>query len=553
MFYLKYLFAEIFRRLGKTFTIVSGLAIASAIIVLIMSISQSLSESQKKVLNPLENVGTDILVSRSVSADKLSEMDETTSKEYREENRVDMNLSKLGNPGETFSSDQFLPGTMLTFEANTTDKLDKNTVTNSAKGLILNISHREGTVPNVTAEFETGGEKIQVNQEIAPMSDADRAAGDAARQKAQVEIQAKGLDPHSEEARQLEREAMNAAMPDRFKRFSGEVTTERRKYTQDVGPISTDIKTENYSISGVDTTKTDIGLILPSQITDGKYFDGIEGQIIVNRSYADKQSKKVGDKIALNKVEYIVVGIVDPKLYTNTTDFYLPLAELQKISGKTDRVNILLVKIANAKSVDEASKTLEQLFTGAKVINSKDTAQKVSGSLIQASNLTKKFIGVTSIIIIFAAFVIVSLLTISSINKRVREIGTLKAIGWSNAEVVRQIVSESIVLGLFGAVLGIGLGLVAIAVLNHYNISFDATVQSMNSSASNMLGRFMRPNETSQATANVETSVQLNVAISYTILLIGAGVAVLGALVSGFFAALKVSRLKPQVALRNLE
>ncbi|PJA37102.1 hypothetical protein CO181_04900, partial [candidate division WWE3 bacterium CG_4_9_14_3_um_filter_43_9] len=64
MFYLQYLKAELLRRFGKTFTITFGLAIASAIIITIISASQSLSQAQEKVLNPLENVGTDIMVTR---------------------------------------------------------------------------------------------------------------------------------------------------------------------------------------------------------------------------------------------------------------------------------------------------------------------------------------------------------------------------------------------------------------------------------------------------------------------------------------------------------
>jgi ABC-type lipoprotein release transport system permease subunit len=301
----------------------------------------------------------------------------------------------------------------------------------------------------------------------------------------------------------------------------------------------------------VDTSKTDIGLILPSQITIGSWFSGEDNQIIINKSYADKYGKKVGDEIILSNTKYKVIGIVEPKLYTNTTDFYLPISVLQKITGNENRINILLVKTTNANLVEQASSKLGELFTGATIVNSKDTAQKVTGSLVQAANLTNKFIGITSIIVVIASFIIVSLLVISAINKRVREIGTLKAIGWSNLEVIRQILSESIVLGILGAALGVVLGICAILILNHYNISFNATISSLNSTASNFFGRMDRAR--SSSTPSLETSVQLKVGINYVILALGAAVALSGAILSGFFAALKVSRLKPQVALRNLE
>ncbi|MFA5927598.1 MAG: FtsX-like permease family protein, partial [Patescibacteria group bacterium] len=473
MFYLNYLFAEVFRRWGKTLIITLGLSIASAIIILIISISNALSRAQETVLNPLANVGTDIMVTRSVNADNPRDLDESTRNEMMTQNRISMDLSKLGNPGEKFSNDSFLPGTMLTFVSNSVDSLDKSLIANYATGLILNVSHQEGTIPKVTTSIETGGETINVEQNIAPMTDVEREAINSAREKARAEIQTRGLDPKSEEAREIDRKYMDAAMPERFSKMRASVTTEKRLITKDVGPISTDINTYTLSVAGVDTSKSDIGLILPNQIVEGDFFSG-DNQIVINKSYADKEGRKVGEKISLNKKEYTVVGIVSPRLYTDAADLYLPLTELQDISGKSDRINIILVKSANANAVEETSKKMEGLFAGATVMNSHDTAKQVSGSLISAANLTNRFIGLTSVIVVVAAFIIVSLLTVSSINKRTREIGTLKAIGWSNSEVLRQIVVENIALGVIGAIVGVGFGVLAILILNKYNISLSA-------------------------------------------------------------------------------
>lgn len=545
MFYLKYLSSEILRRWGKTVTVSLGLAIASAIIVLIVSFSQALSLAQSKVLSPLENVGTDMMLTRSVDQENTGELDEAARTEMMSENRITTDLSKLGKPGDDFKMDTFLPGTLLTFESSTTDKLDKGLVADYAQGLIMSVAHQEGKIPEVTAQFETGGETINVEQDIAPMSDEERAAVDAARQKIQQEMKDKGIDPRSQEGRQYERDATNSAMPERFSKMRAQVQTERRTYTQNVGPISTDISTQNLTVAGVQTDKQDIGLILPSQIVEGKYFDG-DNQIIVNKAYAQKQSKKVGDKITLSNKEYDIVGLVEPKLYTNTADLYLSLGELQKIAGRENRINLLLIKSTKANSVEEAASKLKGVFTGAKITSSADTAKQVSGSLVSAANLTNRFILLTSVIVILSSFIIVSLLTVASINKRTREIGTLKAIGWSNAEVIRQIVAENLMLGIIGAVFGVILGSLSIFVLNKFDISFSANIENA-SSGFGMMRRFV------EQSAGQTASVDLDVAYSIVVFATGAGVAIIGAVVSGFFAALKASRLRPQVALRNIE
>ena len=46
----------------------------------------------------------------------------------------------------------------------------------------------------------------------------------------------------------------------------------------------------------------------------------------------------------------------------------------------------------------------------------------------------------------------------SAVGRRTREFGTLKAIGWTSRRVVRQVLGESIVTGLIGGAIGIGLG-----------------------------------------------------------------------------------------------
>ncbi|MFA6909202.1 MAG: FtsX-like permease family protein [Patescibacteria group bacterium] len=552
MFYIRYLWAELTRRSGKTLMISLGLGMASAVIIVIISISQSLSTAQDTVLNPLQNVGTDIMVSRSLDPETIQTLDDSAREEMLQDNRITTDLAKLGNPGEAFSTDNFLPGTLLTFDQGEMDKLDSSLVANSAAGLVMNVAHQEGTIPQVTAEFETGGETFQVNTDIAAMTSAEQAAVDAARNAAMTKIQSQGLDPQSAAARKIMEEAMNAAMPERFKRQTTEFVAPKRIFRQEVGPITTDISTEGYTVAGVDTTKTDIGLILPGEITSGTYFTGAD-QAVVNTSYADKNNIAVGDKLTLAGKELTVVGLVQPKLYSQTADVYLPLKDLQTLSGRENRINVMLIKSTSADAVDETSTALESVFAGAEVTDAQDTAKEVTGSLVNAANLTNKFIGITSVIVIAAAFVIVSLLTILSVNKRVREIGTLKAIGWSNTKIVRQIISENVVLGILGALIGIGLAVGAILILNRADITLSATVANSTDGGFGFARRIFSGSEAASEQSGVATSVTLNIAYSYLVLLMGSAVALLGAMVSGTFAALKASKMKPQEALRNLE
>ena len=61
---------------------------------------------------------------------------------------------------------------------------------------------------------------------------------------------------------------------------------------------------------------------------------------------------------------------------------------------------------------------------------SQELADRVSGSLVDAKNLSDKLGTALTIVALVAAFLIASLLTLSSVTKRTRELGTLKALGW---------------------------------------------------------------------------------------------------------------------------
>jgi len=573
MFYLRYLKNELVHRIGKTITISLGLAIASAIIIVIISTSQSLSSTQETVLNPLENVGTDILVTRTVDMEK-GPRDMDAGYDYLRENIVTTDLSQYGSAGDTFTRDVFLSGSLLSFPAEEATNLDESLVDDYALGLILNVTHQEGEIPEIISEIETGGETIEIEGqevevggetieimgEIAPLTYEEEEALSAVKGSVHEDLRARGIDPKSSEGRLEMMEAINDAMPERFSNYGQTITTDKqifrtgdRTFTTDkkiirteVETPETNIQTENFTVAGVDITEDDIGLVLPEQVIEGSFISE-SNQVVVSVSYASSEEINVGDSLVLNENEYSVVGIVEPKLYTNSADIYLTLDELQRISEREDKINIMLVKSADAYSVDDVSSQMDGLFAGAQVTDSSDTAEEVTGSLIEAANLTDRFVGLTSIIVIIAAFIIVSLLTVLSVNKRTREIGTLKAIGWSNRTVVRQILMENIVLGVIGATLGVGLGIVSIAVLNNFDISFSAEfAQSNLDTMSKMIGIGA---ETDPATA----SFDLQIIYTNIILLIGSLLALAGSIIAGTIAAFKSSRMKPSEALRYLE
>ncbi len=239
--------------------------------------------------------------------------------------------------------------------------------------------------------------------------------------------------------------AFAKCLPARLRQFRRTITTPQQTLKQVLAPPQTNIKSSAYAIGGVDQTKPDIGLVTPAQVTSGRYLSTAGGrEALVGTSYAANHKLKVGSTITLNGTTFTVVGLVQPPLGGQTADVYLPLKQLQTLAHEPGLANVALVRATNSSSVGTVQREITQNLGGASVASAKQVADRISGSLVDASNLAHNLGLVIAIVVAAAAFLLAIVLTLSSVGKRVRELGTLKALGWSQRLVVRQVVAESL-------------------------------------------------------------------------------------------------------------
>src|ERR1700744_6564972 len=87
------------------------------------------------------------------------------------------------------------------------------------------------------------------------------------------------------------------------------------------------------------------------------------------------------------------------------------------------------------------------------------------------------FTFVSFVMVIIVLFTVVNTMSMS-VMERTPEIGTLRAIGVKKSGIVRQFVSEGMILGLIGATLGIVLGLVVARLVNHAGLTWQPPGQA---------------------------------------------------------------------------
>jgi ABC-type lipoprotein release transport system permease subunit len=592
-----YVWHELQRRWSRTLVTALGLAAGVGLVMGIVGVSNGLSNAQSQVLSPLSSVGTDIVVERTVGVADTSGSSTTTtttpgpsgggggggggggffagganaganasdrSALASNNSSILTDLSKLGPPGTQYSNDFFVNGTLITFpQQAVTDVAKIKGVEAAVPALSLQALHETGTVPQITDTVTTGGQTITSTQRPAPLTAAEQASVRAC-------LQSSGAFPTTPPAdgggtgsaggatgpggggggdvAGRFGAAFTQCLPQRFQQYVSQVVVPQQTITRVLNPPQTNTQTASYTVAGVDPSNSTSGLITKAQLVSGTWFTASPAnEILVSSAYASSNNIKVGQTWTINKTGYTVVGLVNPTLSGDTADIYFDLATVQSASSQPARVNEVLVKVNKSTNVDAVAAAIKKELPGATVLTSKQLAGQVNGSLANAKKLASGLGTALAVIILVAALLIAVLLTLSSIAKRVREIGTLRAIGWSRGRVVSQVLAEMLGIGVVGAALGVVLGLAICAGVNAFGPTLSYTVAGAVVGASSASGLVH-----SAPAASITKSIQLHTSISVLTVLVAVVIAIIGALLAGLAGAWRASRLSPTTALRDL-
>jgi ABC-type antimicrobial peptide transport system permease subunit len=490
MFYVTYMLAELRRRSGRTVLTALGLAIGVALVVTVSALSTGLDRAQAAILEPLTGVGTDMSVSRPID---FSDTGPGGFQGLSEEER--QKLQEENGGGRLGLTDLGEPGT----------KFSRDTFVSTAQ---LSFSASE----------------------VAKIRALDG-----------VESTAGGLTLNSIH---IEGTVPEGTQPETQPGGSGAGPGLR------VGPDNIDATA--ISVAGVDERNQALGAITPGQVESGRYFRaGDTREAIVNESYASREGIGLGDTVSLGEKKFTVVGIAETPLGGQSSDVYVKLSQLQELADRAGRVNTVYVRAESSDDVAAVADAIERSFDGASVTTAEDLADRVSGTLVDAKNIAGTLGTALMVVGLLSAFLIASLLTLSSVTKRIRELGTLKALGWPQRLVVRQVTGESLLQGLLGGGLGVVLGIGGALLVGALAPTLEATVSSGEDQAG-AGPRFIGPFGQG-AVETPSTDVALDAPVSVGLVLAAVGLALLGGLVAGAIGSLRAARLRPADALRHID
>ncbi|MEW6583109.1 MAG: ABC transporter permease [Actinomycetota bacterium] len=491
MFYLSYMLSELRRRRGRTILTAVGLAVGVALVVTVNAVSSGLDTAQQKVLAPLTGVGTDMTVTRPLTIGSGGFADLTPAEQRR--------LREQAGPGPRLSLRDREPGS----------KIDVDTFAPTSQLTFASAETRE----------------------VAAIDGVERAAGSLRLNAVHISGTVPEID--------VTRRGVPGGPPPGGAFGDGGIDFTSR------------------SVTGVDPAAPEIAAVTPSQLVTGSWFSatGKPRQAIVSSAYAGTEGIAVGDAISLGGKRFTVIGIASSPIGGTASDVYVKLATLQQVAGYAKQVNAIHVRAESTDDVAPVAAKVAEGLDGAQVTTAADLADRVGGSLRDTRDLSSTLGTVLAIVGLVAAVLIASLLTLASVSKRVRELGTLKALGWSRGAVVRQITGESLVQGLLGGVAGAVIGIGVALAIDASGWTLQASVAADTASAAapaggppvGAFGLGRAAITTGSETVDIATSP------SFAMVLAAVGLAVLGGLVAGAAGSLRAARLRPAVALRTVE
>ncbi|MFJ6982163.1 MULTISPECIES: ABC transporter permease [unclassified Streptomyces] len=311
----------------------------------------------------------------------------------------------------------------------------------------------------------------------------------------------------------------------------------------------------SYSVYGTDVTRPELGPLTSSKITSGRTFKTAETDAkvaVLDAAYAKEKKLKTGSTVTIKKVKFEVVGVATADSGDSAANVYIPLKQAQTLSDSKDKVTTIYVQATDSQQIDGVKSAIQKNVSGTTVTTSADLADTVSGSLSTASSLATSVGKWLSIAVLIAAFLVAGLLTSSAVSRRVREFGTLKALGWKSGRVTRQVVGEAMVNGLLGGALGIALGLAGAYAVTAVSPTLQAQLGGGGGQGGGPGGGggFGGPG---RQTAAKTLEVALTAPVSVTTVAVAVGLAVAGGLIAGAFGGWRASRLRPADALRRVE
>jgi putative ABC transport system permease protein len=293
------------------------------------------------------------------------------------------------------------------------------------------------------------------------------------------------------------------------------------------------------TIMGVDLSQPSLGPIKVKEwLKDGRFPDK-EGEVVLEKHYAKFHHTKLGDAMTIGGQPFTVVGLLEIKEGSQiaSANIYLPLKDAQQLSGNVDGINIVYLRLQNPSLLGQVKSRIGKELPAASVTSSDSFLELMGG----VSKISDQFSWLASLVALGGAVFLIIKTMLGNLVARSSEIGILKAVGWTERNVQKQLMAEALLQSFAGGIIGVVVG---------YAISYCLGFLSIPVSTPWEIG--LTPAFAKDAATAATTVVRLPVSISAALSSGALALSLAAGALASFFMGRRTSRMKPVDILRKL-
>jgi len=306
------------------------------------------------------------------------------------------------------------------------------------------------------------------------------------------------------------------------------------------GMFSTFVETTNIRLNGVypDRELKTVPL-LPSRVTNGTKKTLEKGEIWIPELMSKSMKVNIGDTVVIvatnkdgsvNGKQFKVSGVLESITGPGGRDGYIHIEDaMETLRMEEMEISEVAIRLKDFSRLHTFSDKLEGILSEeinkqGKPIYEVHTWEKLSPfyNIARMIDVMSFFIKLMLIAVVLISIMNVMIM---AVYERIREIGTIAAIGTLPGKILSMFLVEGFCLGAMGAVAGNILGIVIILILNRFGITFD-------------FGR--------------QTGLVLHATIASSDVLVISLIVIFISVVASLQPAFKASRMEPINALRHV-
>jgi len=197
-------------------------------------------------------------------------------------------------------------------------------------------------------------------------------------------------------------------------------------------------------------------------------------EVVVGPSLADQYSLSVGSTVKIQDNDLTVVGILDTSSAILTRAIILPLRVAQQVYLPTHPswINMIVVEPEDENMEKAVAENIESNIGGIEALTA-DERNEIIAPLL--SDIEMWNLGIRGMLF-FLSMILVTTVAMMNISERRRDFATLGAIGAPRSFILRLVITETTLIGLFGGLLGILVGTIATLLLASFYTNIPLTL-----------------------------------------------------------------------------